>query len=277
MILNSYWIPFILSLAPLIATGFIVVLIILLGYNSRMLSDAIGYGMSKRRAARRKKSNRFQWIVTLAAWGAALSVLLYKCGGILSCTNPLKPYSNSTDAITNSVAGNTNTTIPIIATANQISSFVLTSWVYPAFLGLLVIASAIFARGAILSWKQTRDEVDLQAEISRAEAIASVEDAFRILRAQQGVDPRTRIISCYQRMIQAAQGSGARVTSDQTARELEVAIRNMLNIDEPAIRNLTDLFEEARYSLHPIGEDDAEMAQQYLQSIAQKMNIVLSG
>jgi hypothetical protein len=77
-------------------------------------------------------------------------------------------------------------------------------------------------------------------------------------------------------MILAAQRLGATVTSDQTARELEKSIRKMLVIKGSAIRELTDLFEEARYSLHPINENDAEQAQQCLLGIAEEMNIPLS-
>jgi len=77
-------------------------------------------------------------------------------------------------------------------------------------------------------------------------------------------------------MVQTAQRLGASITSDQTARELEAAISRMLMIKGASIRELTDLFEEARYSLHPITETDAEHAQQCLLSIAEEMNITLS-
>jgi predicted HicB family RNase H-like nuclease len=84
-----------------------------------------------------------------------------------------------------------------------------------------------------------------------------------------------RIINSYQSMVQRAQGVGARVTSDQTARELEAAIRNMLGVNTPAIRELTNLFEEARYSLHAITEDDAGRAQRCLLDISGQMDLRL--
>jgi len=108
------------------------------------------------------------------------------------------------------------------------------------------------------------------------EGISAVEDAIHILESQEGTDPRTRIINCYQRMVQAAQHLGAPVTSDQTARELETAIRKMLMIRGPAIKELTELFEEARYSLHTITERDGEKAHERLLSIAEEMKIQVS-
>ena len=80
----------------------------------------------------------------------------------------------------------------------------------------------------------------------------------------------------YQRMVQSAQRLGAGITSDQTARELEKAISMMLLIKGSSLRKLTDLFEEARYSLHPITETEAEQAQECLLRIAEEMNITLS-
>jgi hypothetical protein len=112
--------------------------------------------------------------------------------------------------------------------------------------------------------------------LPRVEGLVAVEDALRILKTQPELDPRTRIINCYERMVQAARAQGATVTSDQTARELETSIRKMLVIRGPAIRELTNLFEEARYSLHNITENDAEQAQGYLHDIAEEMNIPLS-
>jgi hypothetical protein len=77
-------------------------------------------------------------------------------------------------------------------------------------------------------------------------------------------------------MVQSAQRLGASISSDQTARELEMAIRSMLMIKGLSLRELTDRFEEARYSLHPITEADADQAQQCLLDIAREMNISLS-
>jgi hypothetical protein len=108
--------------------------------------------------------------------------------------------------------------------------------------------------------------------LPRPEGIEAVEGAIHILKTQTMLDPRMRIINSYQSMIQRAQGVGTTVTSDQTARELEGVIRKLLGVNSRAIRELTDLFEEARYSLHPITENDAERAQQCLLDISRQMD-----
>ena len=77
-------------------------------------------------------------------------------------------------------------------------------------------------------------------------------------------------------MVQAAQHLGAPVTSDQTARELETAIRSMLLLRGPAIDDLTKLFEEARYSLHVITDSEAEEAHRFLLDISEEMKLPVS-
>ncbi len=274
--MNSFWVPFLIAISPIIGIGLIVGLIILLLYNSREISDPLSYGMAKRRGISRRRGTVLQLLVTLAAWLVALETLIFKCGGVLSCQTP--QHSSKATDIPNAITGitNTNSNIPIIDAASQFSGLVLTNWVYAAFLGLLVVASVIVGRAFVLSWQESRQEdADMKAAASE-EAASSVQDALRILRADPASDPRMRIINCYQRMVIAAQRMGARVSSDQTARELKAAIHAMLGIKGSSLRELTDLFEEARYSVHQITEDDALKAENCLLGIAQELKIVLS-
>lgn len=213
--------------------------------------------------------------VWIATWAIAAYILTQKCGGLF-CRTP-----SQTSTLTNTIAGAVNgsgpgPTLPLLSTVVELSSLVQSNWFYIAFLGFLVVSTVIIARGIMVSWEETRADLINQMPLPRAEGITAVEEAFRILKTQPELDARTRIINCYERMVQAAQRLGATVTSDQTARELEASIRKMLVIKGSAIRELTNLFEEARYSLHPITEDDAERAQQCLHGIAEEMNIPLS-
>jgi hypothetical protein len=165
--------------------------------------------------------------------------------------------------------------LPYVQAVTQLGNIVQTNWFSIAFLGLLAVSSVIIIRAVKVSWDESREKM-IQLPGPRGEGISAVEDAIQILESQEAADPRTRIINCYQRMIQAAQHLGAPVSSDQTARELETAIRRMLMLKGPAIKELTELFEEARYSLHPITERDGEKAHESLLSIAEEMKIPVS-
>jgi len=273
-LLNSYWLLYILSLAPLIGLGLMIALVVLLVYNARLFSDSLGSGIARKRKQKRRGSMTLQLLISMAAWIVAIEILVSRGGGIFSKT--LQTDSNSNGTIVNTVTKNGTATLPLLGSAYQIGSLVQSNWFYAAFFAILVVGSVIAVRGLVISWKETKGEIGVQVLAARQEAATSVEDAFRILKAQPDADPRTRIINCYQRMVLSAQRLGASTTSDQTARELETAISTMLLIKGSSLRELTDLFEEARYSLHPITETDAEQAQQCLLSIAEEMNITLS-
>lgn len=270
---NSTWLLYILYLTPLIALGAMVIMIMLLAYNWRLLSDAIGYGMAGKRKQKKKQSRTIQIIVWMGAWLIAVEVLFQKCGGIFC-----KPSqdTNLTLQVQKFVTGSASgPVLPYVQAVTQLGSVVQTNWFSTAFIGLLVVSSVIIIRAVKVSWDESRRAI-IPMQGPRAEGISAVEDAIHIMESQEAMDPRTRIINCYQRMVQAAQHLGAPVTSDQTARELETAIRKMLMIRGPAIKELTELFEEARYSLHTITERDGEKAHERLLSIAEEMKIPVS-
>jgi len=262
------------ALIPVIGLGLIVAMLAFMIFNWRHLSNAIGYQLSNKRIAKRKQSRTIQTAVWIATWAIAAHVLTAKCGGLF-CRTPAQ--ASTLPEVIAAVSGTRpGPTLPLLAAVVELSSLVQANWFYLAFLGFLAISSVIIARGVLVSWQETRADAISQMPLPKSEGISAVEDAIRILKTQPELDARTRIINCYERMVQAAQRLGATVTSDQTARELETSIRKMLVIKGSAIRRLTDLFEEARYSLHPITENDAEQAQEYLQGIAEEMNIPLS-
>jgi len=248
-------------------------MIVLLAYNWRLLSDALGHGVAGRRKQQKKRSTTLQIVIWMGAWLIAVQVLLQKCGGIFC-----KPSENQnlTPQVQQVVTGSgSGPVLPFVQAVTQLGGIVQTNWFSIAFLGLLAVSSVIIIRAVKVSWEASRENV-MQIPGPPAEGISAVEDAIHILESQEATDPRTRIINCYQRMIQAAQHLGAPATSDQTARELETAIRKMLMLKGTAINELTELFEEARYSLHPITEKDGEKAHQRLLSIAEEMKLPVS-
>jgi hypothetical protein len=246
-------------------------MIIFLAYNWRIMSDALGFGIARKRRQNRKKSKTLPMIITLAVWALAIEALVFRCGGLICRTNQTST-TTITSQITNSTSGTVEATFPLLASFAQVSSFAQSNWVFFAAVGLLVVCCVIVVRSILVSWEETRSELLDQTPLPRPEGIEAVEGAIHILKTQTMLDPRMRIINSYQSMIQRAQGVGTTVTSDQTARELEGVIRKLLGVNSRAIRELTDLFEEARYSLHPITENDAERAQQCLLEISRQMD-----
>jgi hypothetical protein len=273
--LNSYWLLYFLSLAPLIGLGLIIALIIYLAYNWRLVSDAIGFGVARKRSQNRKKFKTLPIIITLAVWALAIEVLVFRCGGLICRAS--QNSTNITVQITNSTSGpEAAASFPFLGSIAQLSSLVQLNWFFYAIIGLVFVCSVIVVRSILVSWDETGSELIGKMPLPLPEGIEAVEGAIHILKTQTDLDPRMRIINSYQSMVERAKGVGATVTSDQTARELEAALHMMLKVNSPAIRELTDLFEEARYSLHPITEDDAGHAQRCLLDITRQMDLRLN-
>jgi len=272
LLLNSYWLLYFLSLAPLIGLGLVIALMIFLAYNWRLLSDAIGFGMARKRSQSRKKFKTLPIIITLAVWALAIEVLVFRCGGLICSA------SQSSTAITSQITNSEDVaaSFPLLASIAQVSNLVQSNWFFYAVIGLVFVSSVIVVRSLLVSWYETRSELIVKMPLPLPVGIEAVEGAILILKSQTALDPRMRIINSYQSMVERAQGVGATLTSDQTARELEAVIRGMLRVNSPAISELTDLFEEARYSIHPITEDDAERAQRCLLDISKQMDLRLN-
>lgn len=271
---NSYWLLYILYLLPIFALVAMVALTVFLIFNWKLLSDAMGFRIAARKRAARKQNNTVRLLVWITFWTIAIATLLWKCGGIF-CQN-----TNSTQTvrqvIVSAVDGSPNPKFPslpglsgpILALTNIVSS----QWFSLAFFGLLVVSTVIIARSILVSFDETRQGRFLPARV-KEEGTMAVENALRTLALVDVADPRTRIIACYERMINAAASLGANISVDQTARELEAGIRRLFQLKGPGIADLTRLFEEARYSLHPIDESESEEAQQCMLEIGKELEV----
>jgi len=143
-----------------------------------------------------------------------------------------------------------------------------------SFGAMLVVSTIMTARSFGILTQTKQDRRTREMVVQRA-GLAAVGDALSIVRDQKSAVPRTRIMDCYNHMIKAASQLGAPITPDQTAKELEAGLRKRFNLRGPAIKELTNLFEEARYSLHPITEEEGLKAQSYLASVQEELSQAL--
>ncbi len=275
LLLNSFWLLYLVYLLPVFALGAVLVLIVFIALNWRELSDALGFGLAARRRRDRKKPMILRLVVWAAAWGVALLTLYAKCGGILCKTNSTQTLTGTlTQQI---VSGSPSPDVPRLGgQLAGLTSIVGTQWFFWAFLGLLAVSSVIIARSVKVSLDETRNERLLEVARAQEEGAVAVGDALRILEETGEADPRTRILASYQRMIRGAANLGAPVGPYETARELEAGIRGMFMLKGPGIGELTRLFEEARYSLHTITEEDSEKAHGCLMEVAEELRVAAS-
>jgi hypothetical protein len=192
------------------------------------------------------------WSLIMSLVGLLLFVLLL---AVLPRT--VQPSGNETATADGGVA-NSFSGVPSLATGSPVE---------------MVILLAIF--GAIL-WTVYRIRSGAGAAADPADeardgrepriaATAVVEETIQEL--EMGADVRTTIIACFQRFCRLL---GARGLSDQdasTAREIEGLAVRTFSLSREASASLTSLFEEARYSVHPLGEVDRDRAIEDLRRI----------
>lgn len=266
---NSYWLVYLVELLPVIALGLVVVMLGYLLVNWRLLSDALGSGLTRKRKLAKKKSWKAQALVWLAVWGVAGLLILTRCHG-LTCN------SNSGEVaapVKELVAGSSPVPqIPLLGPLLALSSLVDTSLFVFAFFGFALLGSLILARAIVVHVQEVRRESLEMIQVAQELGRTAARDAIRLLDESDGMDPRLRILACYQEMVKAAAGLGAPVGPDKTARELERGIRSMFLLRGSGISRLTGLFEVARYSLHPVTEEDDHMARECLVEISGELD-----
>lgn len=265
---NSTWLVYAINLIPLAALALMVTVGIYIAINWRLMSDVLGFGLARRRRVLRRKNRTLQMIIWLTAWGLAFGVLLLKCGGLVC--NSASSVSSTSSTVENAITSGGNLPqLPLLGPLLAISSLIDTNFFVYTFFALVAVSSVIMVRAFAVSLKET----DLSKEKALAvaqEGEVAVKDAIRKLD-DETLDPRTKILACYQRMIRAAQDLGAPVGPDRTARELEHGIRNMFMLRGDGIATLTALFEEARYSLHEVYEKESEQARDCLVQIQEEL------
>lgn len=268
LLFRAYWLLYLVYLGPVVILGVMVTIIVLIALNYRDIGAAIGYGMARRKKAPKAKS-RYSTFIQILFWGLAVGVLLETKGSIFNPTNA----TNST--ITNIVVG--NSTAPSFLTHGflpAVSSLVQNTWFALAFLGLVVVGGVVVVQSIRVALKEAKDMTAHELQGNREEGLQAVHEAIKLVE-DPASDPRSRIIACYQHLIATVSRLGAPVSSDLTARELDRAVRLTFALKGPATSNLTQLFEEARYSLHEISDSDADKAHGYLESVADELEIRL--
>jgi 4-amino-4-deoxy-L-arabinose transferase-like glycosyltransferase len=166
------------------------------------------------------------------------------------------PQNNSTGGggpPENNATGNiTNGTFSVLG-------FTFPPWaIYTLVAGIGVVA-AVLVIPMLTVRRGTLPETDRRRQELRADLAAAIAQ----LSEATGGTPRERVIQVYARWLQRiVRGSGD--LSTLTAREIEAICTERLGISRETAHELTSLFEEARYSRHPMGEEVVVQAQQAL-------------
>ena len=269
LLFRAYWLLYLVYLGPVVILSILVALIVLIGLNYRDLAAGIGFGMAQRRKMR-KRGSRYSTFAAMFFWALAIGVLLETKGSIFNTTQ-------ATNSTLTKILGENATAPSPLQTGGflpALSNLVQNSWFSLAFLGLLVVGGVVVIQSVRVALKETHDVTIQELQGNQEQGLQAVHEAIRLVE-DPASDARSRIIACYQHLIATVSRLGAPVSSDLTARELDRAVRSTFALKGPATTDLTQLFEEARYSLHEIGDSDVDKAHEYLDNVAEELKIQL--
>ncbi|HPF82261.1 DUF4129 domain-containing protein [Nostocoides australiense] len=91
-------------------------------------------------------------------------------------------------------------------------------------------------------------------------AEAVLDDADEQFAALRSGAPNNAIVTCWQRLEAAIDRAGCPALPWETPAEVTSAVLRRFEIDDDAIAGLADLYREARFSRHALGEADRERA-----------------
>lgn len=139
--------------------------------------------------------------------------------------------------------------------------------------GIILIA-AMFV-GSLLfvqAVREMREEAKAvpppEEEVLQEKALNVVGEAISEIKAYEGdLDFRAAIIKCYERLCNLLAQHNCQIQKHETVQEFRVSASKLLNIPEKPFYTLTNLFEEARYSIHEIDEMKRNEALKCLEEI----------
>ena len=137
--------------------------------------------------------------------------------------------------------------------------------------GFGVIALAVLGLVLLLLYSRRlgqRSDSDLLAETKRR-AIERKQETINGL--EMGEEIRSAILRCYADMTRLFRRRGLTYGRELTARELEVLAGQRLDISDESSVRLRELFEEARYSAHPLHEGYKRTALECLRAVKREL------
>jgi hypothetical protein len=253
------------GLSPVLILAFMTWYLILLVANRTEIIAAIA-GMLKRRG--KEIDRKVNFLVAIVAYivGYGLILLFFSSGLGKRLVSELQGVASSLET--------GNSTVQFTQT-NPTNPFPVTPFLYygiAVFSMIFLVTIFIFIRGVHMAVQNrgrfSEEEVEGETKRKSAEAVQQA-----ILGLKTTKEYREIILQCYRRMCTILADSGILTSQSETAREFASSISSKLQMSAEAVRGLTFLFEEARYSDHQITDEKRTAALNHLQSLQQALSI----
>lgn len=141
-------------------------------------------------------------------------------------------------------------------------------WVVVAIIRVIVVACCVFAAAVVavyawrnrprFRWRRRRRVPDFEPLPDVGAAVTA--DAAAQRAALSGGTPRNAIVACWLRLEAAVDDAGLHRRAADTSTELVERVLAEWLVDDHALHDLAELYREARFSDHDLGEDRRQAA-----------------
>ncbi len=142
------------------------------------------------------------------------------------------------------------------------------SFTFAMVLWLLVVVTTV---ALLVRWlaRQRVEGLDRKALVEEEELAALLDatsDEVRYQALSEG-DPRNAVVACWVALEDAVHRSGLKQDRSETATELTRRVLGRWDVDQLAITTLSEAYREARFSRHPVTEEQRTLAVDALERI----------
>lgn len=178
--------------------------------------------------------------------------------GILRPSSSTSPGAGATNSTRNAADGMSNTVGNIFLVVVLVLLLLVALW--------LVVAVTL---AAVRRWRQRRriEHTGPLPEVDDAVLDAIARAAGRQQRQILEGDPSNAVVACWVDLEQAVAQAGVERRPSETSAELTIRVLDALEVDRRALRTLGALYREARYSAHPLTEQQRVSAQEALAAL----------
>jgi hypothetical protein len=154
-----------------------------------------------------------------------------------------------------------------IAGAEQPLFVTIMTWAFKVALALVVLAVLVAAARALREWWRTRetaaDEVPAGSLVPEA-VLRGAAEGEQLLATGT---PANAVIAAWMVLESSVRSAGIREDASLTSTELVTTVLRSYSVERAALDSLAELYREARFSAHPVGEDMRTRAREALQQV----------
>mgnify|MGYP001128624574 CR=1 FL=1 len=258
--------PILGGLAPILALTFMTWYLIVLIVNRNDIITALAAILLLRRKEKEPKTN---FLLTIVVYAILIGVVLLVLWSglpqrVLKGLQGIAMMPGTGSAI--------SPPLQIIPIPNLLPTTPIMYYGMLVTAAVFIVSVFILLRGVRMALAERRsiaEEHEGEIELKQ-EAIEAVQQTIARLRVSR--EYHETILQCYQRMCKILSEAGLVISPAETAREFAESISTRLRIGRDAVRDLTFLFEEARYSHHQINDEKRIAAVNHLESLQRALS-----